>query len=290
MLDLAGPPRDVPLLVRAKILFGGALNQFGWTFLGFGLIFVWAYTLHADLTSWYHFRGTLSTSRGTVLYSKETMFREERARVYAIGYSFVSWRGAKYEGVSYAVERPLKSGKSVTIEYPWGKPQISRIRGMQRKPVGRIGLLPLIFPLIGVFFMSLGVRKGLRANRLLAYGELTKGRLKSKVMTNVKVDEQRVYKLTFEFTTAEGVTSEVAAKTHQPEKLEDEAEEPLLYDPILPSNVVMLDSLPGSPRIDESGNIRTGSVCASLLSMVIPGVTVIGHIGYMCWKFVSGSS
>ena len=33
------PPRDVPLTVRLQVLFGGFLNQFGWLFFGFGMVF-----------------------------------------------------------------------------------------------------------------------------------------------------------------------------------------------------------------------------------------------------------
>ncbi len=44
----------------------GAFNQFGWFFFGFGLIFVWAFTLNCDLTSWHRFRGQLATAHGRV--------------------------------------------------------------------------------------------------------------------------------------------------------------------------------------------------------------------------------
>jgi hypothetical protein len=57
LLNLAAPPRPVPLSVRVVILFGGFMNQFGWLFVGFGLIFVWVFTLRADVTSWFYFRG-----------------------------------------------------------------------------------------------------------------------------------------------------------------------------------------------------------------------------------------
>ncbi|MHC4335254.1 MAG: hypothetical protein ACYSUP_15040, partial [Planctomycetota bacterium] len=66
VLNLAAPPRPVPLSVRIVILFGGFMNQFGWLFVGFGLIFVWIFTLRADVTSWYYFRGQLAETTATV--------------------------------------------------------------------------------------------------------------------------------------------------------------------------------------------------------------------------------
>ena len=35
------PPREIDLFTQATILFGGVLNQIGWVFVGFGMIFFW---------------------------------------------------------------------------------------------------------------------------------------------------------------------------------------------------------------------------------------------------------
>jgi len=300
ILNLAGPPRNVPLLVRLRVLFGGAVNQVGWLFFGFSLIFVWAFTLNADLTSWYRFRGPLDTTEGKVLYSQKTLFsvggskRRKGTPVYANHYSFAGPDGVEYKGVSYRTRRQLKEGQKVTVEYPQGKPQISRIKGMRRKPLGLFGLIPLIFPLIGLFMLIAGIKKGIKANRLLALGEQTTGRLKSKEKINMEVGRRRrrrvskpFYKLTFEFTTADGETSEVVVKTNEPHKLEDQPEEPLLYDPMRPSYAVMLDDLPGGPRIQENGNIQVGSAVKTIIVLIIPLATIIGHGIYIYLKFFS---
>jgi hypothetical protein len=250
--NLAGPPRSVPLLVRTKVLLGGFLTQFGCIFLGFGMIFVWAFTLNADLTSWYHFRGRLETAQGTVLHSEQTSFsvggseHSKGTPIYANHYSFVGPGNVEYEGVSYKKGRALKKGGKVTVEYPPDQPERSRINGMRRSPMGLFGLMPIIFPLVGLCLMTVGLKKGIRGNRLLVIGHQTTGKLKSKVATSTKINNRTVFKLTFEFTAADGIGYEAVGKTHKPEKLEDEAEEPLLYDPILPSYAVMLDALPDS--------------------------------------------
>jgi hypothetical protein len=293
ILNLAGPPRDVPLLVRLRILSGGFLNQFGWLFFGLGLVFVWAFTLNADLTSWYRFRGKIDTAQGKVLYSKKTRYSVGGSKhsrgtpVYAIHYAFTGPDGIEHKGISFKTGKQLSQGKTVTIEYPQGNPQTSRIKGMRRKPVGLFGLLPVLFPLIGLLFITIGIRKGIKANRLLALGEQTTGRLKSKEKTNTKVNNKPVYKLTFEFDTPEGMTCEAIAKTHNTAKLEDQAQEPLLYDPMRPSYAVMLDDLPGNPRIMENGSINAGPTLKTIKTLFIPLATIIGHGIYIVLKFLS---
>lgn len=293
ILNLAGPPRDVPLLVRLRVLLGGFLNQFGWIFFGFGLIFVWAFTVNADLTSWYRFRGQINTAEGTVIHSKKTRFSIDSSKhgedtpVYAIHYAFTGPDGAEYKDVSFNTGKQFDEGQTVTIEHLQDNPQVSRIKGMRRKPIGFFGLTAVAFPLIGLLFITIGARKGIKANRLLALGEQTTGRLKSKEKTNTKVNNKPVYKLTFEFNIPEGMTYETVAKTHDTAKLEDQTEEPLLYDPMRPSYAVMLDNLPGNPRIMENGTIRADTAVNTFKVLVIPLATIIGHGIYIYLKFLS---
>ena len=136
-------------------------------------------------------------------------------------------------------------------------------------------------------FIIGGINKGIKANRLLALGEQTTGRLKSKEKTNTKVNKKPVYKLTFEFNTLEGMTYETMVKTHETGKLEDQTEEPLLYEPMRPSYAVMLDDLPGAPRIQENGNIQAGSVAITIMALIIPLATIIGHGIYIYLKYLS---
>jgi hypothetical protein len=283
---LGGPPRYVPLGVRLKVLLGGFLNQFGWFFLGFGLIFVWGFTLEADLTSWYVFRGELARAEGTVIESKETNMRVNETQVYEHKYSFIGADGLEYRGASYETGGSLRNGQKVTIEYKQDNPETSRIKGMRRGIIGLFGLMPIIFPAIGLCFIIAGIRKGVKACHLLRDGEQTTGKLKSKNRTGAKVNNQPVYKLTFEFAASDGTSHQAVAKSHRPEVLEDEEHEPLLYDPSRPEYAVMLDDLPGNPRIDSTGGIHAGSAVGALLVLVIPAVTLISHCIYIYLRFV----
>ncbi len=292
MFNFSGPPRSVPIAVRARVLFGGILSQFGWLFLGFGLIFGWVFGLQTDVTGMFLFRGELSVGQGTITASEETPYYEggdehtKGTAVYASRYTWLGpderWR----EGVSYAVGRRLEPDAPVTIEYATGKPEVSRIRGMRRSPFAVWAAFVFIFPLIGLCIVAVGLRRGLKANRLLGHGCLALGRLQSKAATNTKVNDRPVYNLTFAFEDQDGSTCEAHARSHTPEELEDDAEEPLLYDPANPAYSVMLDNLPGAPRIDESGGIQSGNSAAAAASLLLPAATLIGHGSYLYLRFV----
>ena len=279
-VNLAGPPRPVPLLVRSQVLLGSPVGQIGWLFFGFGLIFFWAFVLNSELPTWPSFRGELETARGVVTGVDDTKASENHARIYANHYSFTGPDGIKYEGVSYSTGTQGNKGDAVTIEFPKGNAARSRIRGMRTGQFGAAVAFVAIFPLVGLGLILPGLWGGIRANRLLTNGKQALGKLTSKVGTNTRINNRTVYKLTFEFVAEDGYTYQAVAKSNKPEILEDEAQEPLLYDPAEPRNAVMLDSLPGLPRVDERGHIQTASHGKALLVMILPALTIIGHGTY----------
>lgn len=59
-------------------------------------------------------------------------------------------------------------------------------------------------------------------------------------------------------------------KPQRPEQLEDDELEPMLYDPYAPSRAMMLDDLPGSPRITASGELEAQASIASYLLLLLP--------------------
>ncbi len=299
--NLADPPREVPLLVRLRVLFGGFLNQFGWLFFGFGMVFVWAFTARSDLTSWYVFHGELAEAAGRVTRAEDTRCAENEVTIYANHYQFTTDDGRKHAGVSYARGQKLAPGEDVSIEYLPGRPEVSRIAGMRPKPFGPWPAFVVIFPVVGACLVVPGLVRGLRGARLLRNGKQAYGRLIDKSATRTRVNQQRVWKFTFEFTADDGRTYQVSARTHETDKLsgEDpgdlsgadaattasaergEAVEPVVYDPFNPRRAAVLDALPGGPRIDESGRIRVGSPLRTLLVLAIPFASVVGHGAYL---------
>ena len=260
------------------------MNQFGWFFFGFGLIFFWVFAMNADL-SFLYFTGRLITVEGIVTESFKTGASENDVPVFENYYSFTTLEGERLNNVSYSTGTALRSGEKVTIEYPEGNPSYSRIKGMRRQTFGPAILFVVIFPVIGLVFLSAGLKKSLLAIRLLQGGELTTGTLISKVPTGSKINNQTVYKVTFGFADHLGREWEVSEKTHLPHLLEDEAEERLLFFTGNPKSAVMLDSLPSSPAINEQGYIVPSPSKASLFRLLIPLMTIVGHGLYLYFRF-----
>jgi hypothetical protein len=285
------PPRDVPLTVRLRVLFGGIFSQLGWFFFGFGMIFVWLFLPNVDVTSFYSFRGQLQQTQGTVTASQKTHFTEGGSKhhsgtpVYRHEYTFTV-DGTRYDGVSFSTGHSLQPGARVTVEYPRGNPSVSRIHGMRRAPVRPTALIILIFPLVGAGFLIPGLTQGWRANRLLANGKVAFGTFQSKALTNTRVNNRPVYKLTFQFTTDTGQTCQAVTRTCQPELLEGGQPQEIAYDPLTPSYAVMVDSLPGSPRIDERGVIQPAGFASALRVTILPAIVIIANIACFCLKLL----
>jgi hypothetical protein len=274
------------MAVRVAALFGGFVNQFGWFFFGFGMIFVWAFVPDIDFTSWYRFRGDVATTQGTVTAVRETHMRENDVGVYEIRYAFAADDGRRCEGTSYVTGTRYGEGGTVGIEYRRDDPGVSRIEGARQRPAPIWVSFVLVFPLVGLAFIAAGLKKGIKANRLLGRGKLGWGTLKSKEPTNASINNQPVYKLTFEFVAEDGRTYEAVAKTHETRLLEDDAEERLLYDPWDPNYVVMLDNLPGGPAIDEAGHLKSASPLRGLAVAILPTATILGHGLYVYYRFL----
>ncbi len=284
--DLAEPPRSVPPTVRVAALFGGIVNQFGWLFFGFGMIFVWVFVPDIDFTSWYRFRGDVATAQGTVTAVRKTHMSENNVEVYEIRYAFAADDGRRYEGTSYMTGARYGDGQAVDVEYRKDGPGVSRIQGARRGAAPIWVSFVLVFPLIGLVLIVAGLKKGIKANRLLGRGKLGLGTLKSKEPTNTSINDQPVYKLTFEFAAEDGQTYEVVAKTHETRLLEDDAEERLLYDPWNPRYAAMLDNLPGAPEIDQMGHLKSAGPLRGLAVLILPLLTLLGHGLYAYFRFV----
>ncbi len=282
------------LSVRLQALLGGSINQFGWFFFGFGMVFFWLFVCQADLTSWYRFGGRVVTAQGQVTGSSDTGASEGGGKhhrgtpVYKNEFAFVV-DDKEYHGASYATGQRLQTGLAVTVEYPTGKPGVARIRGMRTNVFGPAVLFVIIFPLIGLGVISFGLRNGVGACYLLAHGIQTSGRLVSRDPTNMQVNHRTVYKFTFTFKTLEGEVCTANAKTST-DRFANDVEEQIVYDPRHPRSALLLDSLPGAPHIREDGHLVSRRPALALLSSVIPLASILGHGWWALWLLRQCSS
>jgi hypothetical protein len=288
--DSALPPRRIPLSLRLQVAFGGFSNQFGWAFTGVGLAFFWIFGLRADLTGLLFLLTPVDTAPGQVLSTEVTSYSEgggddtPGTPVYAIQFGY-SARNEDLQSTCYSTGHAPPAGGRVAVEYLTWDPEVARIEGTRRNVFGPFALIVSVFPLVGLAFLYGGVSEGIKANQLLGGGRFAYGVLIGSEPTGARINERPVYRLTFEFTAHDGSSHQVVKKTHLPHPLEDEAEEPLLYDPADPAYALMLDGLPGPPRVDVDGSLLPGPLGKVLLLLILPGLTLLGHgwYGWMAW-------
>jgi hypothetical protein len=271
------PSRIVPPAVRLRVLFAGAGNQTSWLLLCLGMLVFWIVVFGVDL-SFTAFWGARERATGTVTDSQETSVTVNDRAIFVTSYRFATADGRVFEDYSYSTGRWYGDGQKVTIEYPAGKPTLSRITGMRRKMFGPGFLWVLVVPVGSVAFFIYRMRKGLRALYLLRYGQLAQSTLVSKDPTNMSVNDQPVYKLTFAFTAQDGQEYQVSHTTHATAALEDEETERLLYDPAQPASALMVDTIPGFPALDEHGRLRPQPL--PVAALVLPVLTLVGHGWY----------
>jgi Protein of unknown function (DUF3592) len=274
-------PRRVPRSLQVVNLFNG-FSQVGWLVFGFGMIFFWAFTSNADL-SFLTFRGSHETVEGRVTEVKETGASENRVQVRANHYEY-SVAGKFLTGTSYSTGPNVATGEMVTVEYDQDDPARSRIEGMRRAMFGPGVLFVALFPLIGLVLLIPAVITGLKRNRVLRDGLVANGKLISKHATNVRINRMPLYELRFEFTSRDGRRCEAKARTTDTSRLEDEAQEPLLYDPADPTRAYLLDDAPARPQFEPNGDLR-GNPARAIRMMILPAI-VIGAHGWILWMKV----
>ena len=274
------PPRRVPTSMALLNVFNG-FAQIGWFVFGFGMIFFWAFAGNADF-SVITFRGDIATTSGKVTSVEETGASENESPVKAAHYQY-SVAGEWLKGTSYTTGGSPGVGEEVTVEYASSNPLRSRIEGMRRAQFGPWAIIVSIFPLIGFLILYFAGKSGLKRTRLLRTGIFTTGKLAGKEPTNMTVNDRRVYELTFAFTSRDGRRCEATARTSDPTRLEDESQEPLLYDPEDPSRAFLLDELSGRPEIDGLGELQ-GRPMAAAMALIIPAIVIGAHAAYFYFK------
>jgi len=277
-LRFTPPPRRVPLSMRIVNLFNG-WAQVGWGVFGFGMIFFWIFAMSADF-SFLTFRDPAGRATGRVTRVEATSASENKQRISVSHYEY-SVAGEWLEGKSYSTGGTPAVGDEVTVEYDEDHPRRSRIEGMRRGMFGPLVLLVAIFPAIGLVFLIPGTLLGHKRNHLLRHGVLAMGKAIDRRPTNVRVNNQTVWEVLFEFHDRLGQRRECSARAIDTTRLEDEPLEALLYDPDDPSKACVIDEAPGRPKFDESGEMQ-GRKTPAIILLMLPSV-VIALNALMLW-------
>jgi hypothetical protein len=212
---------------------------------------------------------------------ESTNASENDSPVYLVAYQFVAPDGTTHTGTSYTTGLVYEPGDRVTVEFGLRHPEDSNLKGARRAMFGPGALFTVIFPAIGLVFVVVGMWDGVKANQLLRSGRLALARLRSAEGTNASVNNRPVIKLVFEFVAHDGTPHAVTIRTSLPEPLEDEAEEIVLYDTGDPDYAVMLDGLPGPPRLTAQGELEPASFLRAAAVSAVPLLTIFGHGLYL---------
>jgi len=281
------PVRHIPLTTKLGLLFTGFANLFGWFFFGFGMLFVWMFGASHYLHELAFFSGELQTTRGQITAVQKTRLEINDNRVFEYHYVFETG-GRSYRGSADGYSGRYREGDAATIEYASDDPGHSRIAGMNLGLGGWPFFFTLVFPLVGAAFIIAGLRKGLRAIRLLKRGKEADGRYLGREATSTRINNRTVYSYLFAFEDDNGLAHQVRGRSHLPERFAGEPDagpgkrdgegvfEPLVYNPDDPAEAFLLDDLPGSPRIRSDG--RVSMTGAGNLAFLLPAVVIIGNL------------
>lgn len=287
------PPRTIDILTQATIIFGGILNQIGWIFVAFGMVFLWIFiaisgieNIFTNTENWKETQGTIEQVLGT-----NSTINEQPVIQY--NYTFQLNENI-YTGQSFTTGERFDEGEEVAILFEFNDPEQSVIKDARRAEFGSwILLVLLIFPLIGSALVFVQTRLNLKNLRLLKIGNCTFATLKDKTPTNgsVTINNRRypVYKYSFEFSGKSNFkesTYKATCKTHLAELVEDEEREIVLYDRENPKINAVYDAIPNAPMISPRGTISPATA-SKMLGLIIPFLTIAGNCYYVIFLLTS---
>ncbi len=248
-------PRQLPFNLKLSVWFLNVNFLLGLVFTLVGSLTAAIILGKADLSTMFQSDSFSQSTEGTLTAVTDAHSKENKHTIYKFDYNFTDESGQTHSGHSYSTNSSLQSGNKVKVEYDAENPEQSVITNMRSSefPVW-VMLLILIFPIVGISFLISNFVKAKKNLNILSNGILTTGKFISKTATATKINNQTVYRVTFEFMDAQKTPRRAEVKTHHPHKLQDEAQEPVVYLPEQPENAVMLDVLPKIVRRFFEGN------------------------------------
>jgi hypothetical protein len=234
-------PRNISGGLKMRIMFGNTIMIMGILFFLFGSIFPFIIGTQIDFKSAFASNADNVTTQAVITSRTKTDTRVNKHRVYEYMYDFKTADGKTVSGTSFSSTSLHKEGDSVTIQYSQ--------KGMSSSAIP-IWVLPLtcIFPFIGLIFVIVSIRNGRKNIFLVQNGILTAGTVTKKERTNTRINNNYVYKVFFQFKSQDGSQQEAFVKTHKIDRILDEKEEKLVYDPNKPTEAMLIDALPKQVR------------------------------------------
>lgn len=245
-------PRHVPDAVMRAANPGGRGRTGLMIFVAvFGSLFVWAFFPVNCWRDWVMAAAPTVTTTGQVIEHKATSLSVNEQKVYRTTFEYrPEGVDAKLSGKSYNSISSRESGMPVTVEYLKDQPSIARVRGERQSAAGSFALFVLLFPLIPVAVLLFSWRGRRRKAHLLRNGERGSVKVEAVEATNMSVNDQPVFRVTFTPLHDALHAENIVIRRHDPalvrlfrRHLEDQKPLAMLYDPAHPKRMLFPDAL-----------------------------------------------
>jgi hypothetical protein len=236
----------IPLRIRLLHNFGRTSFITGFLFALIGLVFVVFFSFELNWKILLAGKNDFGPVSARITGSDETQYTVNDNPLYEYHYRYSVNGGDPYEGTFLEFPGVYRTGQSITAEYLLDDPGISRISGKDRRNFDKIMFLAGIGALLtGTFFLYPSIRKTRRERKILMSGLPAQGKLIHAEPTNLTVNEQTVYNLTYEYSTDREKSQKFSIRSHLIRNFSEDHSESIIYDPRKPSRAVIIDTLPG---------------------------------------------
>ncbi len=236
----------IPLRIRLLHNFGRTSFVIGFLVGIIGLLLVIYFSTELNWKILFAGKSDFAQSRAIIIESIETQYTANNRTLFEYHYRYSPDGVNTNLGSFLEYSGIYREGQEIRVEYLIDSPEISRFAGTDRRNFDQIMFLAGVGSLLlGFFFLYPSIRKTRRERKILISGLPARGKLISAEPTNLKVNEQPVYKLTYEYSTGTNKSQKFSVRSHLIRNLSEEHFENLIYDPRRPSRAVIIDTLPG---------------------------------------------
>jgi len=240
--------RTIPFGLKFRIWFGKIMSKIGVITFLFILPFTFVFVPYKDVIS-ASFNDDDPVAVGIITETMETNATVGEEMVYGYKYQYELPDGSIHYGTGYSTGNTKDNGDEVNILYKQIDPEKSKVVDLRNSLFGKeIGIFILVLQGTGLLILILSILKVRPQIHILKVGVLANGKLLNREATNVKINKQTVYEMTFEFTASNLKTYQAVVRSFEDDRLRDEPYEKLVYDPGNPEKAVLLDHLPAGVK------------------------------------------
>jgi hypothetical protein len=217
----------------------------GFIFALIGLVFLLYFSITINWKILLADEHEFTRARAVITAINETQYTVNDVSLFEYHYRYSTGEAQMHLGSFLEYEGLYRAGQEIQVEYLNSSPEVSKFSGRDRRNLDQIMFLAgLGGTLTGFLFLVPSIRKTRRERKILTSGRPAMGTLLHAEPTNMKVNEQTVFKLTFEFSTDRNQSQQFTIKSHMLRNLTEGQSRMLVYDPRQPSNAVIVETLP----------------------------------------------